>query len=90
MTQQQAPQIATLPDIPRNMKYVDVPSHIKDALGELEKRIKQVSHQAASPTYRPDAENDATRFLVSELGNLSEVFLHYQHRATLIDTCTSC
>lgn len=70
-------QISTLlPHLPRNTKFVDLPSHIKQALLSLEKSIVENTHKAASPILRP-VENDPDRFLKSELQSLFQKISDY-------------
>lgn len=71
------PQTTTqLPQLPRNTKFVDLPSHIKQALLSLEKSIVENTHKAASPILRP-VENDPDYFLKSELQSLFQRISDY-------------
>jgi hypothetical protein len=45
-------QQSTLPTIPRNIKFVDLPNHVKEALLALEKTVVETTHKAASPFIR--------------------------------------
>jgi len=70
------PTSQQLPQLPKNTKFVDLPSHIKHALLNLEKSVVETTHKAASPILRP-VEDDPDRFLLSELQSLFKSISNY-------------
>ena len=77
-----------MPPIPKNIKYIDLPSHIKEALLSLEKTVVEATHKAASPYVR-SVENDPDKFLIDDMKQLfthiSAYFQLYYRESNIVE-----